>query len=368
MTDHKTYPNPDIVRRAFLASGRRHLILTGSRNAGKTTLLRALCYDNTYPGITTKATPKTAVTMTDNLTGEAARIAVYDPTLPGTERKMRPTEDGFSVFGVTLLERCAEEKGDFVVIDEIGYLELGCEDYLCALGKLAERKRLICVVRNEVLGEISRIIPTDASFVLNFDRLPGDVGCVIMASGMGKRFGGNKLMADFGGEPMIARILAATDGIFSRRVVVTRHSDVADYCTRRGVDVVLHDLPDRNDTVRLGLDAVGKVSACMFCPADQPLLQKNTVASLAMAASSDGQCIYRAAWEDTVGAPVVFPAWCFEELRTLPTGKGGGYVAKQYPQSVKGLSVLDRLELTDADTKESLQFLVRALKEVPAFA
>ena len=359
MTDRK-YPNPDDVRRAFLASGRRHLILTGSRGAGKTTLLRGLCGQNTYPGITTKAIPMTAVTMTDNLTGEAARIAVYDPTLPGTERKMRPTEDGFSVFGVKLLERCVWGKGDFVVIDEIGYLELGCEAYLCALGKLAAQKRLICVVRNEVLGEISRIIPTDASFVLHLDCPPGDVGCVIMASGMGKRFGGNKLMADFGGEPMIARILASTDGIFSRRVVVTRHSDVADYCTRRGVDVVLHDLPDRNDTVRLGLDAVGKVSACMFCPADQPLLQKNTVAALTMAAATDGQCIYRAAWEDTVGAPVVFPAWCFEELRTLPTGKGGGYVAKRYPQYVKTVSVSDPAELDDADTKERLEELLQA--------
>ena len=181
-----------------------------------------------------------------------------------------------------------------------------------------------------------------------------------MASGMGKRFGGNKLMADFGGEPMIARILASTDGIFSRRVVVTRHSDVADYCTRRGVDVVLHDLPDRNDTVRLGLDAVGKVSACMFCPADQPLLQKITVASLAMAAATDGQCIYRAAWEDTVGAPVVFPAWCFDDLRTLPTGKGGGYVAKRYPQYVKTVSVSDPAELDDADTKERLEELLQA--------
>ena len=89
---------------------------------------------------------------------------------------------------------------------------------------------------------------------------PGNtVGCVIMASGMGKRFGGNKLMADFGGQPMIARILAATGGLFARRVVVTRHGDVAEYCRKQGAEVIAHDLPHRNDTVRLGLDAVGIV-------------------------------------------------------------------------------------------------------------
>ena len=47
------------------------------------------------------------------------------------------------------------------------------------------------------------------------------IGCVVMASGMGRRFGGNKLTADFLGGPMIQRVLAATEGMFRRRIVVT---------------------------------------------------------------------------------------------------------------------------------------------------
>ena len=99
------------------------------------------------------------------------------------------------------------------------------------------------------------------------------VGCVIMASGLGKRFGGNKLMADFRGQPMIGRILEATEGLYLRRVVVTRHEDVEAFCRERGVAAVTHDLPGRNDTVRLGLNAVGEVDGCLFCPGDQPLLR-----------------------------------------------------------------------------------------------
>ena len=37
------------------------------------------------------------------------------------------------------------------------------------------------------------------------------VGCVIMASGVSRRFGSNKLLADFCGEPMLCRAFAATD-------------------------------------------------------------------------------------------------------------------------------------------------------------
>lgn len=69
------------------------------------------------------------------------------------------------------------------------------------------------------------------------------LGCVIMASGLGKRFGGNKLMADFDGQPLICRALTVTDGLFSHRVVVTRHADVASLCHAQNVPVILHDEP-----------------------------------------------------------------------------------------------------------------------------
>ena len=180
------------------------------------------------------------------------------------------------------------------------------------------------------------------------------MGCVIMASGLGKRFGGNKLMAEFGGQPMIARILAATDGIFDRRVVVTRHEDVAAYCREQGVEVVFHSLPNRNDTLRLGLEAVGDMDGCMFCPGDQPLLKWDTVAALVSAWQAEPDFIWRTAYENQPGAPILFPKWTFEELRTLPEGKGGAFLAKKYPERVRLHPVRDRLELIDVDTRETL--------------
>lgn len=183
------------------------------------------------------------------------------------------------------------------------------------------------------------------------------VGCVIMASGLGKRFGGNKLMADFGGQPMIARILAATEGIFDRRVVVTRHEDVALLCREQGIEVVLHDLPNRNDTVRLGLEAVGDVDGCLFCPGDQPLLRKETVAALVSDWKKEPDFICRTVFENQPGAPILFPKWVFSELLTLPEGKGGGILTQKYPERVRLHPVRDRLELIDVDTRETLMEL-----------
>ena len=195
--------------------------------------------------------------------------------------------------------------------------------------------------------------------LVDLDAPYGNSGCVIMASGLGKRFGGNKLMADFHGEPMICRVLSATEGIFSKRVVVTRHEEIALLCRERGVDVVLHDLPYRSDTIRLGLEAVGRVDCCMFCPSDQPLLRQVTVAALALAAQNDSSAIWRTAFEGTHGAPVLFPHWTFPELLALPLGKGGGYVIKKYPGHLRTVNVQDKYELMDVDVRADMELLMR---------
>ena len=183
------------------------------------------------------------------------------------------------------------------------------------------------------------------------------IGCVIMASGLGKRFGGNKLMADFRGRPMIQMALDATEGLFARRVVVTRHEDVAALCREQGIEVLLHDLPHRSDTVRLGLEALGELDGCMFLPGDQPLLRRETVARLLDCWRESPETIVRPIHEDTVGSPVLFPAWTFTELRNLPEGKGGGVVIRNHPHDVLGVSVSDPFELADADTPETLELL-----------
>ena len=93
-----------------------------------------------------------------------------------------------------------------------------------------------------------------------------------MASGMGTRFGGNKLMAKLNGIPLIQYVIQATESRFEQRVVVTRHNDVTKLCHELDVAVALHNKPHRNDTVRLGMDAIGKCDTVTFFQADQPLL------------------------------------------------------------------------------------------------
>ena len=155
----------------------------------------------------------------------------------------------------------------------------------------------------------------------------------------------------------ILRALEASRSLKETCVVVTRHEDVAELCRAHGVKVVLHDLPHRSDTVRLGMEALGDVDGCMFPPADQPLLRPETVEQVIAHWVNHQQRIVRPFYEDTPGSPVIFPGWTFEQLRSLPEGKGGGWVMKQHPESIEPVSISDPYELMDADTPETLETL-----------
>ena len=345
----------DCIWNSFRSSGKRHLLLTGSRGSGKSTLLRQL-FPHPVPGLTTWAQPGQAVFLKENETGETAAIGEFHPTQAKFENQMKPRAEGFLSLGIGALERLWLQESPWVSIDEIGYLESECQPYQDAILSLMAHKRLAAVVRKQSLPFLQALCRREDVFLVDMDAPFGDTGCVIMASGMGRRFGGNKLMADFGGQPLICRILDATEGIFAKRVVVTRHEDVAALCRSRGVPVVLHRLPYRSDTVRLGLEALGEMERCMFCPADQPLLRRETVIFLSLCAAND-DFIWRTCSEGIPGSPVVFPQWALPLLASLPEGKGGGAIIKKYPERVHTLSVRDKAELMDIDTPEDLKIL-----------
>ena len=205
------------------------------------------------------------------------------------------------------------------------------------------------------------------------------VGCVVMASGLSTRFGSNKLLADFCGRPMLCRTLDAVGTpLLPCKIVVTRSEGVQDLCREHGIPVLLHSLPGRNDTVRLGLSALLEqqpgLSGCMFLPGDQPLLCRETVEQMVddfRALYANGQKeteqeIFRLGYQSKkdsvplVGSPVLFGCGYFPELCTLPEGRGGSMLLRKYPAHVHIVYTANREELADADTPEALEQLKAA--------
>lgn len=371
------------IMRSFQTSHKKHLFLTGSRGAGKTTLLseltRFLDTPGVLPGITTRVFPKDCVMLEENGTCHTAIIGQYEKTadcpkkstdrLASPSNQMNPVAEGFTSLGIPALEGAAQSASAWVSIDELGYLETDCLPFQDAVWRLLDKKRVIAVLRKQSLPFLSRLFQRKDVFVYDLDAPLPPIGCVIMASGEGRRFGSNKLTAPFHGKPMITSILESTSGeLFFERIVVTRHEEIAQLCEQAHVPYLLHDLPMQSDTIRLGLERLletAPLEGCIFCSSDQPLLRRETLEALALSFSKKPDCIFRPGFNETFAAPVIFGKRFFPELLTLPVGKGGSFLLQKYPEQIQIVPVRDAYELFDVDTTEDFQTLSQI--NLPAF-
>ncbi len=340
--------NIDRIFAAFKRSGKKHILITGSKGSGKTTLARAISGDS-CAGFESYAVPGEKVVLCNRLTGEESIIGRFSSDLG----KMEPYLDGFEN-AIKAIEQAACYSGN-VLIDEIGYLESEAYDFQRAVFQLLDLKNVVLTVRKEKTDFICALMSREDVFALDIDVF-SSVGCVIMASGFGKRFGSNKLLGRFGDKTLFERAIDATDGVFNRRVVITRYEEIACLCEEMKIEYVLHNKPDRSDTVRLGIENMDNMSGCMFCPCDQPLLDRKTVLSLAEQFAEKRENIWRLSSKGEVGMPVIFPEKLFSELALLRSG-GGASVIKKHIDMLR-LYETDKPEaLLDADTPEALEKL-----------
>lgn len=110
---------------------------------------------------------------------------------------MRPVADGFLLLGVPALHRMAAGESEWAVLDELGYLENSCPEFRQAVEALLDAKRVLAIVRKQDTPFLTALCARQDAFVVDLDDPAPALGCVVMASGLGRRFGGNKLMADF---------------------------------------------------------------------------------------------------------------------------------------------------------------------------
>lgn len=185
------------------------------------------------------------------------------------------------------------------------------------------------------------------------------VGCLIMASGMSKRFGKNKLLAEYEGKTFVQRILDTTGQLsFQKRVVLTRSKEVEAICKEQGIEVLYHELTERREAIRLGIQTMKEMNACIFCPCDQPLLESTSIQKLVEGFQKQKRGMFRLSFEGQPGTPILFGREYFEELAHLPEKCGGSYLVKKYPDQVTAVEVGKEEELYDIDTQEDYQWLI----------
>ena len=178
-----------------------------------------------------------------------------------------------------------------------------------------------------------------------------------MASGFGRRFGSNKLLAEVDGVPLYHRAMAAlAPAEFDRAVVCSPYPQILAAGERFGF------LPLYNGgaaegisaSTRLGLARMSDLDGVLFAVCDQPWLTTKSIIRLKKSFLESPDAIYALSWQGRRGNPVVFPADLFGELAALTGDTGGGAVIRRHPERLRLVEAFSPNELLDVDNPEAL--------------
>lgn len=183
------------------------------------------------------------------------------------------------------------------------------------------------------------------------------LGAVLMASGSGARFGGNKLLCPVDGAPMILRAFAAVPaGLFARACAVSCYPDILALAEARGYLAVPN--PDaaqgQSASIRLGLSRLTDLDGVLFSVCDQPWLRRDSVERLLADFSVHPGCVCSLSWQGERGSPAVFPRDLFPELLSLTGDRGGGGVIRAHRDRLRLVEASGAEELWDVDEPPDL--------------
>ena len=183
------------------------------------------------------------------------------------------------------------------------------------------------------------------------------VGGVLLASGAGRRFGGNKLLVPVEGVPLCRRAMAALAGAgLDRLALCSPYPEVLELGEGLGFAPLFnpHAAEGISASIRLGLSAMDGLDGVLFSVCDQPWLTMESIIRLKNAFLESKTAICALAWAGKRGNPVLFPADLFGELAALTGDTGGSAVLRAHPDRLRLVEAASPRELLDVDTPEDL--------------
>ena len=187
---------------------------------------------------------------------------------------------------------------------------------------------------------------------------------VLLAAGRSARFGGNKLLADFRGRPVVCSALEAMralDACDAVRAVVTGDARIAALAAQYGCGVIENTEPERGQSHSIHL-AVSRAmamgaDALLFLAADQPLLTGESLKRLVVGFETGGGGIACLRDDTHEGNPAVFAARYYPELLEIAGDRGAKGILRAHREDVLTIACAAGNELADCDTPEALAAL-----------
>ena len=199
---------------------------------------------------------------------------------------------------------------------------------------------------------------------------PARLFAVIPAAGLSRRMGEPKLLLNLAGKTVIERLMNALDHPqITSRVVVVRSSDLplqAEVTRLKGSLVIpAVDPPDMRSSVATALESIENQYApddsdgWLLVPADHPVLDRQLIETVLGCWKSSPSRILVPRCGQRRGHPTLFRWSLAREVARIPADRGLNWLLREYSHEVTELQVESTAAITDLDTPDDYQRLVR---------
>jgi molybdenum cofactor cytidylyltransferase len=203
-------------------------------------------------------------------------------------------------------------------------------------------------------------------------KLSPPIGLILLAAGGSKRLGRPKQLLRVDGQALIRHATQAALGSRCRPVVVVLGAATTE-CLAQIADLpvctVLNDRWEEGmaGSIQAGLDALlaeaPQITSVIVCLCDQPRLTSFVLDALIAAHLETGKPVVASAYGGVLGAPALFAASCFPELRALTGDQGARRLFNSRPGDVA--TVPFEGGAADIDTEADLDYLRPEKEERP---
>lgn len=183
---------------------------------------------------------------------------------------------------------------------------------------------------------------------------------IILASGLSRRMGTDKLLLPIAGVPAIERVVAAASKSELGEIILVCGSDsVANIGKKYRTKIVRNNAPDigQSYSIRLGVkNSCQSAEGLMFLVGDQPFITEGIINKL-IEGFMQGNCSAAVPLYDGIkGNPVIFASQLRDKLMNL-SGDTGGRVLLKEMEVITTVSFADPKPGMDIDTREDYEVM-----------
>jgi molybdenum cofactor cytidylyltransferase len=186
---------------------------------------------------------------------------------------------------------------------------------------------------------------------------------IILASGLSRRMGEDKLLLPVEGVPVIERVIAAASKSELGEIILVCASDsVADKGKKYRTKIVKNNAPEigQSHSVSLGVkNSCRSADGFMFLVGDQPFINESIINKL-IEEFLPGRCsAVVPLYNGIKGNPVIFASKLRNKLMSLSGDSGGRVLLEKMEEGIITVNFADGKPGLDIDTREEYEAITR---------